>query len=585
MSLRKPYVDSYNLTNDTCPYGSVLGSTFKGIGDICPPGHFCKQGSIEPTACEKGTYNNGSGKAECNICPPGYYCPIGTRFYESYPCPAGHYCLSNTTFDKQYPCPEGTFNNLTKQKQSNSCLTCPPGSFCAGVGNPYPTGQCSKGWYCLGGTTTSKPTIKGGECKVGTYCPAGSSKPTPCSFGKYCSIDQLESPDGNCSAGYYCLQNSTNPAPTGTNGDECPRGYYCPSGTMNPVPCPAGKYLDSKKGEAESNCKSCTRGYFCNASGLAAPIGKCSAGYYCPEGQHSPTAFECWVGHYCLEGVGSPQPCSSGKYQDVKAQDSCKICLERYFCNATSGPVISYNSSICPAGYFCPNGTQFSTQYPCAKGTFNNVTGRKNQGECSPCLGGYACDSDGLVNPVTPCAQGYFCKSGARSSTPEDGVNANVCPLGHYCPQQTTEPFKCKQGTLGKKEKLFSQSECSICPAGLYCPTPGTYNQSLPCQQGFYCPNGSVIANQVKCPAGSYCPQASAEPLLCPVGTFSNQTMIYLQNQCTNCTAGWFCDEAGLVYPKGLCQAGFYCPEGSKVSNPSPCPIGLQCPQGKFKLC
>ena len=51
------------------------------------------------------------------------------------------------------------------------------------------------------------------------------------------------------------------------------------------------------------------------------------------------------------------------------------MCPGGFYCNATSGPVIIYGSYICPEGYYCPNGTEYAEQYPCPRGTFNNLTG------------------------------------------------------------------------------------------------------------------------------------------------------------------------------------------------------------------
>ena len=175
--------------------------------------------------------------------------------------------------------------------------------------------------------------------------------------------------------------------------------------------------------------------------------------------------------------------------------------------------------------------------------------------------------------------------AGAKTATPEEGSNANICPLGHYCRVKTTEPLKCPIRTLGLSTKLADISQCTPCPAGKYCDTPGKFNYTALCDKQFYCPNGSSSAQEVECPAGRYCPEGSPLPLLCPRGTFSNTTRLSDVSQCTNCTAGSFCMEDGLTSPSGLCRKGFYCPKGSKVDNPIECPIGLHCPEGMFFVC
>ena len=582
VSLATPFVDSYNSTNDTCRYGLLLGSTFKGIGDICAPGYYCKSGSSQPIPCPAGSYNIKAGQERCEICPSGYYCQEGTISYNNMTCPSGYYCERNTTHQDQYPCSPGTFNNMTGQKDISSCLPCLQGHYCAGYGNPQTTALCAAGWFCNGSSISNKPSINGGKCMPGFYCPGGSSAPKKCDLGKFCSISELEGPNGNCSAGYYCNHGSTMPIPNdGIQGNRCPLGKYCPEGTVAPISCDPGTFLDRLEAKNISDCIPCTSGKFCNASGLPGPVGDCFPGYYCPSGQSSPISFICDEGYFCTGGRGFQEKCPTGMYQNKKGQISCKKCEERYFCNATYGPVVNYTRNICPQGYYCPQETEFAEQYPCDIGTFNNITGRANQSECTPCLGGFYCGRPGLVYPETPCQAGYYCKSGAKTATPEEGDNANICTHGHYCPIQTATPEKCPEGYLGLSLGLISEDQCTKCPAGKYCNILGNFNTTILCSEGFYCPNGSISATQVECPAGAYCPAGSSMPLLCPVGKFSSKKRLNHESQCTNCTAGSYCDITGLVKPTGPCKEGYYCPEGSKVKNSKDCLIGLHCPNGK----
>ena len=413
VSLSKPYVNSYNFTNNTCPFGSVLGQSFKGIGDICPVGHYCPKGSYQPTPCLAGTYNNKTGQSLCETCPAGYFCYETTVSYVSNICPSGYYCPSNTTHPHQYPCPPGTFNNHTGQKDATSCRPCTPGMFCENHGLSWPTGLCSPGWYCNGSSQANKTLIHGGRCQPGTYCPQGSAQPRLCDRGKYCAVSELDSPTDNCSAGYYCNLGSTTPNPLSSSaGDECPRGYYCPAGTPAAIPCDPGTFVDSKASKNKSFCKPCTAGKFCNGSGLPVPVGDCDPGFSCPPGQISSKAFVCPEGYYCTGGKGYAEPCPSGSYQDQKMQPTCKMCPKRFYCNATNGPVVNYTHYICPEGYYCPNGTQFAEEYPCDVGTFNNITGRASQSECTQCLGGYYCGKKGLTYPYTTCNAMYYCRYG-----------------------------------------------------------------------------------------------------------------------------------------------------------------------------
>ena len=111
VSIPKPFIDSYNSTNGTCPVPDFLGQ-YTGIGDICPTAHYCPGQIDRPLACLPGTYNNERGQSKCKDCPAGHFCPTKTENFVKNTCPEGYYCLNNTRFARQYPCPEGTYNSL-----------------------------------------------------------------------------------------------------------------------------------------------------------------------------------------------------------------------------------------------------------------------------------------------------------------------------------------------------------------------------------------------------------------------------------------------------------------------------------------
>jgi len=129
---------------------------------------------------------------------------------------------------------------------------------------------------------------------------------------------------------------------------------------------------------------------------------------------------------------------------------------------------------------------------------------------------------------------------------------------------------------------LHNKSQCTDCTGGFYCETPGKTKVTGPCQQGHFCPTKSSSKTSEICPAGRYCPTQTQYPKECPLGTFSNRTGLWDKDQCTNCTAGWYCGSNGLTSPSGQCRAGYYCPEGSYADNAKPCVIGFHCPQGIF---
>lgn len=148
-------------------------------------------------------------------------------------------------------------------------------------------------------------------------------------------------------------------------------------------------------------------------------------------------------------------------------------------------PQVNFRSGdVCPAGYYCPEGTRHPHQYPCPLGTWSNVVGAQNVSSCSLCPSGFFCNRTGLTQPTGPCAAGhlqwrfigiklvlmrrilvdlnsffftcagFFCIVGAKTSMPEDGATGNRCPSGFYCPQGCTSPQHCPDGmysnTTGK---------------------------------------------------------------------------------------------------------------------------------------
>lgn len=127
---------------------------------------------------------------------------------------------------------------------------------------------------------------------------------------------------------------------------------------------------------------------------------------------------------------------------------------------------------------------------------------------------------------------------------------------------------------------LKNLSSCTPCTKGYYCKYPGWTNETGLCEQGYYCPKSSTSSQQIQCPQGRYCPRGSPSPKLCPRGTFSNNTGLWTESQCTNCTAGFFCDSEGISSPTGQCKAGYYCPIGSKSMEEIDCPVGFHCPEG-----
>ena len=86
-----------------------------------------------------------------------------------------------------------------------------------------PTGNCSGGWYCTGGSWQAEPAdtsstvdpsacscpalnYTGGQCWAGTYCPSGTNYPISCDGGWYCGQIGLSAPEGKCDPGTSAVE-------------------------------------------------------------------------------------------------------------------------------------------------------------------------------------------------------------------------------------------------------------------------------------------------------------------------------------------------------------------------------------------
>jgi hypothetical protein len=227
----------------------------------CSPGGFCPPGSSAPVPCPAGTFSSDVG--QCKPCTPGMYCPsdglvgpvggCSAGFYctggaiipnpgqngtaQSYgaPCPVGAYCPVGTTVP--FPCPAGTFNPVIGAANISFCQPCSAGKACVGTGLHTPDADCTAGYYCASGATTTTPMFaflanpSGGRCPLGSYCPTGSSGPLPCEAGTYTNVT------------------------TSVTCSTCPSRYYCPfTGMHSPLSCPLGSYCPSGTGATTQLC-------------------------------------------------------------------------------------------------------------------------------------------------------------------------------------------------------------------------------------------------------------------------------------------------------------------------------------------
>ena len=119
---------------------------------------------------------------------------------------------------------------------------------------------------------------------------------------------------------------------------------------------------------------------------------------------------------------------------------------------------------------------------------------------CSPCPTGFFCN-DNVINcpagsycPIgsqmpTGCPAGYF--SGVLNAA-TNAVCTGVCTAGTYCPGGTAAPLPCPAGSYSSSSYASSCTPCSSPP-------------------GYACAAGSTVSSGSLCPVGSFC-AGQAEP-------------------------------------------------------------------------
>jgi hypothetical protein len=117
----------------------------------------------------------------------------------------------------------------------------------------------------------------------------------------------------------------------------------------------------------------------------------------------------CGKGYYCPESTNSSSeyPCPAGFYNPTEGAKDIMQCLP------------------CGVGYYCPAASE--ARQECPAGTFNNATNMAE--ECTACLAGHECAA-GSIHP-TPCSAGEYADAGAAS--------CEYCPPGHFCPNIGTD--------------------------------------------------------------------------------------------------------------------------------------------------
>jgi hypothetical protein len=247
-----------------------------------------------------------------------------------------------------------------------------------------------------------------------------------------------------------------------------------------------------------------------------------SKGYYI-SGSDDNLEIICEPGHYCEEGV--MYQCPAGMYNDIQGStsiESCKICLEGYYCPA--GSVRPTQNRCGDANLYCPPGTAQPLVVP--KGYYSTNGGRQRPSEWPRPL-----ETDRLLaendmgDPtldyiISKEGTGLFEKPSSLDLflfTPrlETEINLTLRSIGTNV---RTTLRKCVIGTYCINGFAY------LCPPGVFGGESGLTSPicSGECESGFFCPLGSVSPFQHRCYNESYyCPKGVGIPISITTGHYS----------------------------------------------------------------
>jgi hypothetical protein len=172
------YSDSFSLRNESqcTPCTSGYYCATKGLTaptGKCREGYFCGGGSSVATPHE-------SGESGLQISYVGETCVESLNTTLNDICPPGHYCPEGS--GSPHPCPPGTNSSATNLANVTDCPPCTRGFYCPLSGTVFAVRPCQAGYYCPTGTgALTNDTI----CPAGAYCPTGSPAPLKCGAGTF----------------------------------------------------------------------------------------------------------------------------------------------------------------------------------------------------------------------------------------------------------------------------------------------------------------------------------------------------------------------------------------------------------------
>ncbi|XP_048369079.1 uncharacterized protein LOC125442027 [Sphaerodactylus townsendi] len=541
-----------------CPRSAAQAS---GLIRMCQAGTFCPEGSYVPVPCTPGFYCASSElAAPSGPCDGGFYCTGGSTIPNPTDgavgdiCPRGHVCPQGSSSPS--PCPVGSFFAHRGGRSMQDCRPCVAGWFCSRQGQSSPEGSCKEGWFCPEGSVSDQNPDH--LCPPGHFCPAGSPEPKPCPAGKY--QDEVgRSICKVCPAGRFCgpdflpldsLENSSHGA---IMPFECPPGYYCLSGTKaaKQYPCPEGTFSNQTGLSSSRECRPCPRGEYCANPGLVTPSGPCSPGYFCTLRARVPNPVDddsgalCPAGHFCPVGSSSPTPCPSGMLQPQTGMLSFNACLPCPGGSFCQGEGLASVSGLCHAGYYCdllstrPDQDLCPPGFYCPKGTGSPDWGRQLQKLFAPLV------TIALQDRPQPCRLPI----GAHvllSKLPNHALLGIFVPLALHLDMNTHAPVAHMDPRLVLLRNLTVSPAWQRLQMGLWV-VPGLPSKQMGFRGGTWVDTASFLltGNDI-CPPGHYCPNGTGYPIPCPPGSFSTSLGLKSERECQPCPAGLYCSQSGM---------------------------------------
>ena len=73
---------------------------------------------------------------------------------------------------------------------------------------------------------------------------------------------------------------------------------------------------------------------------------------------------------------------------------------------------------------------------------------------------------------------GFYCTGAAEKSNPVSEAYGDRCPVGHFCPVNTSSPVPCPAGTYQPEVQMTNDSACLPCAPGMFCNQTGAENMA-----------------------------------------------------------------------------------------------------------